>query len=254
MYGPILLFIVLVHELARAIVTFKLGGTIDTIVLWPLGGLTIYGPEDQGARGDLKVALAGPLIHLPMAGLFALLYVLLKGKDMVGLASRTVFIADLNTGFVGMFLTACRIACWWNLWLCALHLVLPIYPLDGIRVWAGVLRSRGMSLTKSAKVTSVGGMGLSLVIFVYGVVKLFDSRIEGGITEILLGGFGFATSKILYDFVKTGRLSEDPIFGRSCYSENGSSVEIPTTGSTGEQGTGSTGEFPIQTVDSAEII
>ena len=45
--------------------TKRLGGTVGGIVLWPLGGVALCGPT-EALSGDLKVALAGPLMHVPM--------------------------------------------------------------------------------------------------------------------------------------------------------------------------------------------
>ena len=45
--------------------TKRLGGSVGGIVLWPLGGFALCGPT-EALSGDLKVALAGPLMHVPM--------------------------------------------------------------------------------------------------------------------------------------------------------------------------------------------
>ena len=65
LYGPILLFTIVVHELGHALMTKRLGGSVGGIVLWPLGGFALCGPT-EALSGDLKVALAGPLMHVPM--------------------------------------------------------------------------------------------------------------------------------------------------------------------------------------------
>lgn len=226
LYGPMLFITVLFHELARAIISHRLGGAIDSIVLWPLGGLTVYGPENKGPTGDLKVSLAGPLSHLPIAGIFALIYTLIKEDGMQPLTSMKILLYDLESGFNGIFSTGCRTMFAFNMILFALHLLLPIYPLDAVRVWAGVLRGR-MSLSTTAKIISLVGFLLSLAFFVFGCVKLFDRKIPGGVGEVLLGGFGMSSSKILYDLNKTGRLAEDPVFGRACYAEPRASIEVP---------------------------
>ena len=66
LYGPVLLITILIHEFGHALYTKRLGGEVGGIVLWPLGGFAMCGPTEGGCKGDLKVALAGPLTHVPM--------------------------------------------------------------------------------------------------------------------------------------------------------------------------------------------
>lgn len=50
------------------------GYTVDCILLWPLGGLALIGKSDRGTPlADLKVAVAGPLTHVPQLVVFAAL-------------------------------------------------------------------------------------------------------------------------------------------------------------------------------------
>ena len=161
---------------------------------------------------------------------------------MQPLTSMKILLYDLESGFKGIFSTGCRTMFAFNMILFVLHLLLPIYPLDALRVWAGVLRGR-MSLSTTAKIISLVGFLLSLAFFMYGCVKIFDLKIAGGVGELLLGGFGMASSKILYDLNKNGRLAEDPVFGRGCYAEPRASIEIPGGETNQGQGPNTSGEY-----------
>lgn len=232
LYGPFLFITVLMHEIARVVATYRLGGTVDSIILWPLGGLTIFGPNDRGAWVDTTVAIAGPLSHLFTGAIFAICYIILRADDMPPLFSFKEFYADLASGFVGIISTACRISFCWNIFLLVLHIILPIYPLDGIRIWAGIARSAGVSLTKTTYIVAFAGMASSLAFFVYGCVGLYFDDVIGGVTEfstgVLVGGFGILTSKQLLDMGRAGFISQHPILGRSCYAEPAQSHEIAT--------------------------
>jgi len=264
LYGPGLFITILIPEVVKAVTASQLGATINDIVIWPLGGLTIYGPTDQGAYGDLKVALSGALAHIPIAGIFAVLYVIFKDDTMPGLNSMTVFMKHLEDDFQSIFATICRMIFGWNIFFFLIHTCVPIHPLGGIRVWAGFLRMNGISLTKTAKITSVAGMVLSIAIFVYGVILLFDRSIQGGVLEVLFGGFGFASSKALYDLVKAGRLTEHSIFGRNCYDESGTSQSggdgngdvamTPSSDAVGGSSSNVDDSLPIENIESSEII
>jgi hypothetical protein len=220
--------------------------------------------------GDFKVAIAGTLSHIVTGGVFAILYIVMKTSGMPPLTSMKVYLDHLESGFIGVISTACRVSFCWNGILFLLHLFIPVYPLEGIRIWAGLMRSMGVRLTTTARIVSFAGMFVSLALFLYGCVKIFDRRVESGITEILLGGLGFTSSKILYDMIRAGRLSEDPVFGRPCYLESSgnmtTSVEIPTATAVAESSSdnhgpvrtaGSTANastIPIETIESSEII
>jgi phosphoribosylcarboxyaminoimidazole (NCAIR) mutase len=118
----------------------------------------------------------------------------------------------------------------------------------------------GIRLTKTATIVSFSGMIISAALFVYGCVRIFDQRVESGITEIFVGGLGFASSKILHDIVRAGRLSEDPVFGRPCYletsSSSSSSVEIPAASIVpgSETNRSANATLPIERIESSEII
>jgi Zn-dependent protease len=48
--GPILLFTVLIHELGHSLAARQVGGKVEGILLWPLGGLAFIG-HDKGPKG-----------------------------------------------------------------------------------------------------------------------------------------------------------------------------------------------------------
>lgn len=62
----VLLFSVVIHELAHLVASRTLGGEMDEIQLWPLGGLSH--PYGRGYLVDhARVLLAGPLVNLGIA-------------------------------------------------------------------------------------------------------------------------------------------------------------------------------------------
>jgi len=240
--GPILLLIILLHELAKAVVTHRSGGTIDRIVLWPLGGLTVYGGDD--IRTDLKVAFAGSLAHVILAIFYGVLFTIFNTEVHVSsLFQTTVYEIEIMSGFGAALVTACRTAFWWNLYFIFIHTVVPIYPFDGLRIVAGVLKlfNASMSTTWVARACSICGMILSAVYFIWGIVRILPfTKFKGGIFEIFAGAFGFVNSKLLYDCAKNDTLSQDPVFGRPCFQSddgdngndgNAASAELTSTSS-----------------------
>jgi Zn-dependent protease len=232
--GVTILLTVLLHEFAKAIVAWKLGARVDRIVLWCGGGLTCFGPDDQGAKGDLKVAIVGPLIHLPILAFLAVSYIAFSPDEIPPLNNWTILLDDLKQS---MILTLVRAAFWLNVLVAVANLFIPIYPLDGVRIWVAILRISGVDLTRTAKIVSSSGIILSVALVVYGMAKIFHIFVVGGLIEVLLGGFGFIVSKTLYDLTTAGRLKEDIVFGRKCYEEQAAEIEAVTVAVPPETGT-----------------
>lgn len=216
--------------MGHAIVTWRLGGEIDRMVLTPIGGLTFFTATEKGHVGDLKVALAGPLIQIPFMCILAAIYLILQTEKTGPFVDFYATYENVS-GTIGLlFLTLCRTTFWYNVLLLSINLLVPIYPLDGLRIYAATLKIMGINLTTTAKFVSIGGMIFSVSLFGFGVFKLFHTSYIGGMSEVLAGGLGFTNSKILFDLVKAGRLKEDPIFGRRCYEQStNESVEMAST-------------------------
>jgi Zn-dependent protease len=133
-YGPVLFSTILIHELGHSLMTQRLGGSVDQILLWPLGGLAFCGGTSN-PREDLKVAIAGPATHFPQL-LFWMIMMAMGGSVSLG--------AGLADGF---WSAVCSSAMRMQIALFCFNLLLPAYPLDGGRVLAALLVIRkGKSL------------------------------------------------------------------------------------------------------------
>ena len=194
---------------------------MEKAVLWPLGGLSFYGPTNKGYMEDLKVAIAGPIMQIPLMIILVTLYETLRHDDMSPVGSIYVVYRDITGDISRLFLALCMGTFWFNTIVCFLNLLIPIYPLDGVRIYAAVLKKLGASLTKTAKIISYFGMFISIFSFSLGVFFMFFfEAYGGGLFEMALGAFGFASSKDLYDKVKAGRLRDDKIFGDELINDN----------------------------------
>lgn len=54
--GPVLLVTILIHELGHCLAARSIGGVVEGILLWPLGGLAFIG-HTAGPKGTLSTAL-----------------------------------------------------------------------------------------------------------------------------------------------------------------------------------------------------
>ena len=100
LYGPVLFVTILIHELGHALMTKRLGGEVGGIVLWPLGGFALCGPVDS-LRGELKVALAGPITHVFQGLVWWIVYASLAGSTHGWWPSWIVYLDVLSNGVAG---------------------------------------------------------------------------------------------------------------------------------------------------------
>jgi stage IV sporulation protein FB len=132
----VLLFSVLLHEIGHAVAAQWMGGHVDQIVLWPLGGLA-HPQVPREAQHELVTALAGPLVNLLICSLAApLILTLDHEQELLGLL-HPLSPHGLRGGaawFVGLKLT------FWVNWVLVLINTIPASPLDGGRVMRSLLR------------------------------------------------------------------------------------------------------------------
>jgi len=215
----VIIFIsVLVHELAHAWVTKMVGGQTDDIVLWPLGGLTVS--RSNSAWAEFRIAIAGPLSHLPMIALWAILFVIVKPQGAQ--YNRVIEFALLESfdGFLSeLFLHSFFV----NICILLANIIMPTFPLDGARCLASLLVMTGCSTVKAAKIIAVWSMIVSVAFIIFGAYLLFtDDYI--GVFLMIIGALNFSGGNNLLKMAKEGKVKEDPLFGRPCFNEGPSST------------------------------
>lgn len=237
LYGPILFLTIVIHELGHALATRALGGECSGIVLWPLGGFALCGPSDRGATGDLMVALAGPLTHIPQMIFWVIIYALCMRGNFSEF-SMSYYLSDLDTPnrFIAVL---SQQTMWTNLFILAVNLLVPAYPLDGGRVFASTLIICGVQRDRAAMITAVTALILSAGLGMWGIISFIWLHSPNGLFTALIAAFVFASSWQLWDLHKAGRSNEHPLFGRPCYDERQPEVEIPC-GTTEESSLGET--------------
>lgn len=203
LYGPILFGTVLLHELGHCAAAYYVGGYADKIELGPLGGLS-YIAHASGSWDDLKIAVAGPMTHFPMAG------VCVGVQAITGIVTFALQDNLMDeTGFVHSLATG---ALWIQISLFAFNLLLPAYPLDGGRVLANCLLLCGMEKNKAARVTGGTAIVIALGIAGYGIYNVMDGNMFSLIT-ILIAGWLLMTSYQLYEMGCHDLAEHHPLFG-----------------------------------------
>ena len=140
---------VVLHELGHALVARGSGIPAKGIILLPIGGITILDeahaiPDPiNGWKRDIRIAAAGPLVNLFVAGVSAL--VLLSAMPSLSLTTRPL----LHSG--GLL----RSIVWANLYL-GLFNLLPAYPMDGGRVLRAIFSRRLEMVQATQRAVRIG--------------------------------------------------------------------------------------------------
>src|ERR1700693_1483401 len=140
---------VVLHELGHALVARGSGIPAKGIILLPIGGITILDeahaiPDPiNGWKRDIRIAGAGPLVNLFIAGLSAL--VLLAAIPGFSLTARPLLHSS----------ALLRSIVWSNLYL-GLFNLLPAYPMDGGRVLRAVFSRRTDMVQATQRAVRIG--------------------------------------------------------------------------------------------------
>ncbi|MGV6814071.1 MAG: site-2 protease family protein [Phycisphaerales bacterium] len=184
-----MLVLVLAHEIGHCVVCRRLGGEVDEVMLWPLGGLSRCRVPEHW-RAELLVAIAGPMVNLLLVPVFALpLYVLTGGFEalgfnplVLGASSSVVHFPDGTTVWWLVLLEAMYSI---NLVLLVFNLLVPMLPLDSARILMALLWKRSGE-SKAMWQTATIGLGVATALGLVGLVfqdgkMLFAIAIFGGI-------------------------------------------------------------------------
>ena len=184
-YCVVLFGTVLVHELGHCWATRNVGGVVSHILLWPLGGLAYINLDASSAKGDLWVAAAGPLTHIPMGLIWLMLSAITSG-----------FVKDLAWE-----------ALWINVYLFAFNLLIPAYPMDASRILTSTLAICGVSVSAASIVVIGLSMIMSTALLVYGfwLVQLLP---------VFVGSYTMAETYKIYALLRAGQIHHPPSFAK----------------------------------------
>ena len=182
------------HELAHALAATRVGGKVDAIVLGPVGGLISPRVPDE-PEIHLFVALAGPIAHLLLAVLAAVVLAMVGNTELLGLLNPLVTPQDLvEPGSI--WLVGAKLTLWLN-WILMLLNFLPAYPFDGgpvlrAMLWPALGRRTARVVTaRAAMAVAVLLCAASLLTF----ASDLPSRVPMWIPLVTLGTFLFFSAR-----------------------------------------------------------
>ena len=159
---------VLVHELGHSWVALRNAIPIRSITLFIFGGIAQIGREPPSAGVEFRIAIAGPLTSLGLAGLFAGAW--LVTRDVAFLAAPMIWLARINLT-LGLF----------NL--------IPGFPLDGGRVFRALVWRLTGSFYRASQAASLAGQMLAFGFIGLGVLIALRGNVGEGVWLAFIGWF-----------------------------------------------------------------
>jgi Zn-dependent protease len=164
---------VLLHELGHAIVARRNGLRIDDITLWMFGGVAQMRGEMPSAGAEFRIAAAGPLVTLLIAGLCFGIGLLVADWSQFNHA------AQLDRG---QNVAASAVLLGWlvniNLFVLLVNLI-PAFPLDGGRMLRAIAWWRTGDRNRATRFAARLGRTLGGVGVAAGVVLAASGRLWG---------------------------------------------------------------------------
>src|SRR5690348_2691816 len=157
--AAIILGSVLIHEIGHALAEKLSGAPRRAVVLFPIGGVTVFDEAQPEIapdwRREARIALAGPITTLTIAGIAAFV------------ARLAIPQAPLWPNLELSALNLPHAVVWTNLWLAAINL-LPAYPLDGGHVLRAYFTRTADPVTATRHAVSIG-RGFAAMFFLAGM-------------------------------------------------------------------------------------
>eukprot|EP00270_Netrium_digitus_P002258 TRINITY_DN12544_c0_g1_i1.p1 TRINITY_DN12544_c0_g1~~TRINITY_DN12544_c0_g1_i1.p1 ORF type:complete len:285 (-),score=48.84 TRINITY_DN12544_c0_g1_i1:158-1012(-) len=204
LFGPLLAICVLIHELGHCWAARNVtAGHVDHILLWPLGGLAYVG-HGGGPKDDIKVALAGPATHIPQLLFWLIILIILRHHNL----SITIYLPLKEHFFSNLASASVRM----NIILFVVNLLIPVFPLDGGRIFADALLLAGVPSNRSATIVMVVAFVMGVLFVIYGVYR--------SVSCVLIGLYVIFENARLMPLVMKGRADLHPLFAQQSGNAN----------------------------------
>lgn len=204
----LLFFIVLLHEFGHCFACRWVGGEADEVLLWPLGGLAYCRPPHHW-RADFITTAGGPMVNVLLVPVSAACV-----WAAVGMWDWDLFIFNPFRPSVplGMLASWWARTAWWfyyiNLSLLAFNALLPMYPMDGGRLWQALLW-RKIGYQRSMLVATNVGFFAAIALGLFGAT--IREPLLLGIA--VFGGFTCWQQRQRVRFMSTAEAADDDPYG-----------------------------------------
>ncbi|GJM31068.1 MAG: protease [Saprospiraceae bacterium] len=160
---------VVLHELGHALTARRFGVDTRNILLLPIGGLAVLDRLPEKPAQEFYVAIAGPLVNIGLAAVFAPFLLLLPNHHLKEITAyllnpdgNSFFYSDISFwSFFLVGLVAINFAV-------ALMNLFPAFPMDGGRVLRALLAIR-LSRVRATYITTIIAQVSATALFFYGI-------------------------------------------------------------------------------------
>jgi Zn-dependent protease len=159
---------VLLHELGHALIALRNRIPVKAITLFVFGGVAQITREPKTPGAEFRIAIAGPLVSLGLAGIFGLLYLI--DRSFPYLAAPSEYLMRIN-------------------FLLAAFNMIPGFPLDGGRVLRSIIWRVTGNQARATNIASIGGQVVALGFVSLGIFSLFTGNLGNGLWMIFIGWF-----------------------------------------------------------------
>jgi Zn-dependent protease/CBS domain-containing protein len=167
----------LAHELAHSVVARRNGLAVEGITLWLFGGVSRLQGEVPDPAAEVRIAGAGPLTSLVLAGIFfaaGLLYAA-AGRDVLAGVPGVIDTALVYLGVINVALFAFN--------------AIPAAPLDGGRLLRAFIWWVTRDKVKATVWASLAGQVFGWILIAGGLFSFFVTGVWGGLWIAVVGWF-----------------------------------------------------------------
>jgi Zn-dependent protease len=165
---------VLLHELGHSWVSLRYKIPVRNITLYIFGGISQISSEPASALSEFWITIAGPMVSFGLAGIFALLTIIVTG--FTPLLALFKYLAYINL-VLGVF----------NL--------IPGFPLDGGGVLMAIVWGITHNRHRAILFASIAGNVFAYLFIFYGVFQIFGGNLMGGLWTAFIGWFLLSASQ-----------------------------------------------------------
>ncbi len=159
---------VLAHELGHVYLALRNRIPVKGITLFIFGGVAQIAEEPQDPGTEFRVAIAGPLVSLGLAGLFGGLFLL--DRAIPYLAAPSVWLLRIN-------------------FILAAFNMIPGFPLDGGRVLRALVWRYTGDLRRATQIASFSGQLVAFGFISFGIFSLLTGNVFNGLWLAFIGWF-----------------------------------------------------------------
>lgn len=178
LYVLIVFFCVILHEYGHALMARRYGIETQDIIITAIGGLARLKGMPREPKGELMIAIAGPLVNLVIA-MFIFLTLFVCGIGIISPDVEDLSILTNPIGFLHLVLVLNVILFLFNL--------IPAFPMDGGRILRAILSIR-LGRQKATFIASIIGRILALGFILFAAYNGIPGLFFIGIFIFIMAG------------------------------------------------------------------